>query len=610
MRHEIAALDAINDEIARRIAADDPQTYGLPDLLRPQAEGETDEQFVERQNAELSDFVQSLWIVKDSKRIDIKLAPKMVDFLADLFYRREAQAILWKGRGTGGTLCTAILVWMCLVFRKMSFTAMAGSSEQAKQIYTYTKSFWGCFPELARNMLDGDPLQSETRLSNGTILKIISASEKQARGKHNPGFIVDESCQEGEGVDKMITAGMQGAMSENEYMVVLLSTFHHPIGLFQETWDFAEERGFARYTWDVYDAMAKCDAGMETATEEDPEAIGFCRMECPLTEKIEDYNDLGEKTGWRWKGCNGRARTARGFMPRRNVMTAKKLNKGTNVFQVEFENERPNWMRPVYAVEWIEASYVDDAFPPPGARVLDISVGVDWGLAGQTAVVLTALLEVSPAAAGVSDALSEKLGAAPWRCVAILDAEFMTGQLTPEVIKVISGWMEAMGSDNFHVYADSSHPYCNMELEQAGFDVDAVKFAVWKDFGMGNITRFFTNRGRLKIRESLTGLTGQLKRYRLNKMGKAIKKDDHGPDALLCAMLHYNFEEMFHEDLEVTEEEMGTQGPVAAMRAGRLPQFEGAAPPPTLSFAPRKAILPDAEKIKKKSTSDGQVVVL
>ena len=610
MRHELAALEAIDSEIARRKAADNPLSYGLPDLLRPQAEGESDEEFIDRQNSELRTFVESLWIVKDSKRIDVKLAPKMVDFLADLFYRRESQAILWKGRGTGGTLCTAILVWMCLVFRKMSFTAMAGSSEQAKQIYTYTKSFWSCFPELARNMLDGDPLQSETRLKNGTILKIISASEKQARGKHNPGFIVDESCQEGDGVDKMITAGMQGAMSENEYMVVLLSTFHHPIGLFQETWDYAEERGFARYTWDVYDAMAPCDAGMETATEKDPQAIGFCRMECTLTEKIEDFDDLGERTGWRWKGCNGRARTARGFMPRRNVMTAKKLNKGTNVFQVEFENERPNWMRPVYAVEWIEASYVEDSFPPPGTRVLDISAGIDWGLEGQTAVILTALLEVTPAAAGITDDLADKLGAAPWRCVAVLDAEFMTGQLTPEVLRILWGWVEVFGQENFHVYADASHPYNNLEVDQAGFDLNAVKFAVWKDFGIGNITRFFTNRGRLKVRQSLTGLTGQLKRYRLNKVGKPIKKDDHGPDALLCAMLHYNFEEMFAEDLEVTPEELAPAGPIEALRKGVMPKFEGAEAPATLRFAPRKVDLPENVEIKRKSTSDGQVVVL
>lgn len=607
---ELARLQAAESELKRRIAIEDPRSYGLPDLLRPREASETEEQFKKRQDDELRDFVQKLWVVKDGRKILIKLSPQMIEFLADMFYRREAQAILWKGRGTGGSLCTAILIWMCLVYHKMSFTSMAGSNEQAKQIYHYTKSFWNCWPQLARNLLIDDPLQGETRLTNGVILKIISASEKQARGKHNPGFIVDESCQEGDNTDRMISAAMQGAMSEPNFMIVLLSTFHHPIGLFQEAWDFAEERGFKRFNWNVYDSMEKCTAGMETATPEDPKALEFCRTQCPLTEKAVTTDDLGNATGFKFTGCCGKARDANGFLPRKNVIIAKKMNRGTNVFAVEYENERPNWMRPVYDAQWIENAQVPNDWPPPGTKILEKSAGIDWGLEGQTALILTALMDVptfKPATPEERVGLKFMDAEPPYRrCVGVLDVEFMTGKLTPEAIKVLMNWMGTYGQEKFYVFADASHPFQNLEVENAGFDVSRVLFQKWKDYGLGNCTKYFTTRNRLFIRTGLTGFIEQLKRYRQDKYGKPVKKDDHSPDAWLCAMLRYPFEDKFREDLEPTEEELNGHSVLPAPTA---PGFDGQHHP---TISRPNIVVPaiDASIVRPKRSSDGQVVVM
>jgi len=612
VRTALTQLEQIDSELKRRITVEDPKTYGIPDLLRPKEIQESDADFIFRQNSEIKAFVEALWINKDGRKILMKLSPPMVGFIADMFYRRTDQAILWKGRGTGGSLCSAIVIWLALVFHKMSFTMMAGSSEQAKQVYHYTKSFWDCHPGLARALLEDEPLMTETRLKNGVVLKIISASEKQARGKHNAGFCADETCQEAENTDRLISAAMQGAMSEPSFMVMLLSTFHHPIGLFQEVWDFAEERGYKRYNWNVYDSMERCDVGLETATPEDPKALEFCRTQCPLTEKAPVFDDLGTQTGWVMKGCCGKARDAQGFLARKNVIIAKKMNRGTNVFAVEYENERPNWMRPVYDVAWIEASMVDQAWPPPKHIITEKAIGIDWGLEGQTALVLTAL--VSPPLSREEFA-AKKLMGNMWepdkalKHVAVLESEFLTGKLTAEAIKVLMGWMEKYGQDKLYVYADASHPFNNLEVEQAGFDIRRIQFAKWKDYGIGNGTKYFTTPNRLKICSHLNGFIEQMKRYRQDKYGKPVKKDDHGPDAFLCAMLHYPFEEHFSEDLEPTPEELGMVKSIGIPKP-LAPGFGGMfVPTPAV---PQQTYVPPLNvNIKRvRKSGDGQVVIV
>jgi hypothetical protein len=174
-----------------------PTDLGLPDLL-------VDGLNADEQNAALKQMVEShLFVQKDGRRLPIVMIEPMVRFVSDLFYQRTQQAILWKPRGGGGSLAAAILIWLFMVYRQKSFLDMAGSGEQAKRVYEYVSQFWYCVPGLAEALLDGDPLQSETRLKNGVTLSCVPASEKAARGKHVAGFVADESCQEDPRVGKV-----------------------------------------------------------------------------------------------------------------------------------------------------------------------------------------------------------------------------------------------------------------------------------------------------------------------------------------------------------------------------------------------------------------------
>ncbi|MBA4387663.1 MAG: hypothetical protein C0404_06755 [Verrucomicrobia bacterium] len=492
-----------------------PTDFGLPDLL-------VDGLAAQQQNALIQQLVEThLFIFKDGRRLPIVMIPPMVDFVADLFYERTQQAILWKPRGGGGSLAAAILIWLMMVYRGRSFLDMAGSGEQAKRVYEYVSQFWYCVPNLADALLDGDPLQSETRLKNGVTLSCVPASEKAARGKHVAGFVADESCQEDARVGRVLQAAVQGALSEPNFTIVLLSTFHVPFGFFQENWDLAEERGYRRYRWDVYDCIARCTVGLEEATPDDPQALSYCRRECPLTEVAQDHDAEGRVTGERYTGCDGRARTSCGHLTRDGAIKAKMLNAGTGVWEVEHECQRPTTSGMVYDPVKVQAAVVPLLDLPRPTGSVRRALGIDWG---RHSVAV----------------LAERHAG----CVAIPEGRVFESKPMSDVVEYAVRLREQYG--HFRVYADAENAYGNLDLTNAGFEVVPVPFAQRKEAGIENVARFL-NHGRLRIADDgdLKTVIRQLLRLHRNDLGKVVKQDDHGPDALMCAMLHYRFEDEF-----------------------------------------------------------------
>jgi len=492
-----------------------PTDFGLPDLLE---EGLTPGE----QNARLKLLVETqLFVFKDGRRLPIVMIEPMVAFVSDLFYQRVQQAILWKPRGGGGSLAAAVLIWLMMVYRNKSFLDMAGSGEQAKRVYEYVSQFWYCVPGVAEALLDGDPLLSETRLKSGVTLSCVPASEKAARGKHVAGFVADESCQEDARVGKVLQAALQGALSEPDFTIVLLSTFHVPFGFFQEAWDQAEERGFARYKWDVYDCMAPCRVGLEEATAQDPQALAYCRRECPLTEVVADRDAEGRQVGEHFEGCQGRARASAGHLSRDNVLKAKMLNRGTDVWAVEHECKRPTASGMVYDAEQVQAAVVtiDTVVPPDGT--VRRAVGVDWG---RFAVAVLAERGVD--------------------CVVVRECRAFHSKTIADLVQYLVELRARIGS--FIVYADAENAYGNLDCRNAGFEVVSVAFNKMKEGGIENLARYFSH-GKIKIVDHADSptLVRQLLRYRRNEAGRIVKEDDHGPDALMCAMLHFPFVDEF-----------------------------------------------------------------
>lgn len=493
----------------------DPTDFGLPDLLQ-------DGLSLEAQNALVKHLVETqLFVFKDGRRVPIVMIEPMVAFVADLFYERTQQAILWKPRGGGGSLAAAILIWLMMIYRGRSFLDMAGSGEQAKRVYEYVSQFWYCVPGVAEALLDGDPLLSETRLKNGVTLSCVPASEKAARGKHTAGFVADESCQEDARVGRVLQAAVQGALSEPNFTIVLLSTFHVPYGFFQENWDMAAERGYRQYRWNVYDCMTRCQVGLEEATADDPLALSYCRRECPLTEVAQDRDEEGRITGERFTGCDGRARTSCGHLSRDGALKAKMLNAGTGVWEVEHECQRPTTSGMVYDAVKVQAAVVPAAQLPRPTSAVRRALGIDWGRHGVAV-------------------LAERHAG----YVAIPEGRVFESRPMCDVVEYAVRLREQYG--HFRVYADAENQYGNLDLSNAGFEVVPVPFAQRKEAGIENLARFL-NHGRLRIADEgdLKTVIRQMLRLHRNDTGKVVKVDDHGPDALMCAMLHYRFEDEF-----------------------------------------------------------------
>lgn len=358
---------------------------------------------------------------------------------------------------------------------------------------------------------------------------ITSIDEKHYDGpvydlqvRDNPSFgcpqrLMLHNCQDDQNADITFKAAMQMSMSEPDHMILLLSTFHHPVGLFQEIWDNAEAKGFRRYNWNVFDVMQKCDVGMESASSEDPVAAQFCRNSCPLTSREAVYDTDNKLLGYRYEGCDGRARSTNGFLPRENVINALVLNEGSEIFRIEYMCVRPQFSGPIYGLEAIENTLVSEIEIVDTDRTI---VGIDWGVKEGALII------------GKDSEL-----AGPQ----ILESTFLSVKLVSEYIRVLSDWQDEYGE--LDIYADSSHPFQIGDLEEAGFKVTPVDFATMKEYGITNLLKMFMY-DKIRILNDNTHLIDQLKSYRKDpKTGRPIKINDHGPDALLCMTITIDFTE-------------------------------------------------------------------
>jgi hypothetical protein len=544
-------VEFLTAELGRRRIDLEPMFYGCPDLLFPKGydqgyfdmstkrvvrdkldHEETDEEYKLRQNQALYDLVTGyLTVVKDDKLIKIFLIPKMAAILGDLFFERVDKLILWANRGGGKSLLAAVFMWISFVYKRKSCLNMGGAGNQARRVYDYTKQFWHCFPGMQEGMLAREPLLTTTEMKNGSKL-ICSTSISTAIGEHIGLFVADEACTDRPGADMDLMRAMQGAMSEEPHTIFLLSTFHLPIGFFADVWDSAEELGFTKVTWNCFETMGECDAGLEFATEEDPQAIeSFCKEECPLSWEIDTYDEFGNVTGQKWVGCLGTARESDGWQSRKMVLEEQKINQGTRIFPVEHACIRPEREGNIYNKALIEA-----CMAPWFNLCMDRRkvVGIDWGLT-QCAVVLI----------GEWTMENENPSLPPIEGVGLIDIVFMSNRLVDVVVEQIQSWQKRYG-DDVVIRADASHPYCNTEVASHGYRVIPVKGDRLLR-GEDNLARWLGS-GFFKMLEGFELLITQLHNLRRNVMtGKQIKRNisgddgDHGPDALKFAMMEYDY---------------------------------------------------------------------
>lgn len=567
LRDLLEELDDLQEELATRSMLSEPLYYGLPDLLFKKGEGqgwwdaedhkvirptldyeETDEQYKERQDKVLKDFIENkLFFFKDGKLKKVHLIPLQFKLLCDFVFNRERYAILWGPRGGGKSLTAALIIWIKMVYYNQSVVDMAASGEQAQAIYKYAAGFFKCFPTMKKDLLGGDPLKWKMVLTNSVTLYCCE-SHTQAVSKHEPGFVADESCSGDPRKDKALVRAMQGCYSEEDHWVILLSTMHHGIGLFVDYWDNAKEYGYVKYKWDIFDLLRQCDHGLEHATAEDLLAIeSYCKTQCQFSITVEYYDEATREMKMKPFGCLGKGRTAQGWYSYRDVDNIYRKNGKSEAFWHEHGGKRPHFKKDVFGEDLVSSCVIKDGIIIPSQK--DSVVGIDWGM-GQTFMTYIMPMLLDPKLT-VEEALEIEATRRDMvkdaACgLGVVDIRAFSHQLEDEAIRQLELWTLKYGIKPT-VYADISHPFNNKRLATHGYKVVPVAFNKYKEIGVQNVYKWMTS-GYFKILAKCQLLHQQLKNLKRDpKTGKIVKSGgdgvtaDHGPDSLMCALLRFPF---------------------------------------------------------------------
>lgn len=385
---------------------------------------------------------------------------------------------------------------------------MGGSFVQAQIVYNYFRGYCDIDASI-ETQIHGVAKMIETKANEGHTFSCVTASTKQTRGKHPDVFISDETCETS---DELIHSALPMVDSSQNPLVIMASTFHKVFGVFQETWDEAEERGYKRIQWDIFDVCKQFDAEYWDRPE------------------IASINGI-EKLRAHAKGRTG---DKHGWIPIDNVIQAWKEKPSEDWFEVEYLGSRPSTSGLVLKPEDVDAAMFDTATDTrynyiQGAQVV---LGIDWGFSSMTSVV-------------------ELMGHMD-DVVVMLDNKNYH-QISSSTI--VSDCIKRVKKHGIRfIYADSAGKFENDALQNAlnkeglGCKVVEVVFSKEKVGMLGNLRAHFEQK-KYKIPRELQRVNGpvknleaywQYKRYRYEEgSDKPVKKDDHIPDATMCAMQHF-----------------------------------------------------------------------
>lgn len=385
---------------------------------------------------------------------------------------------------------------------------MGGSAVQATIVYNYFKGYCDMDASIERH-IKGKAKAMETKSVEGAYFSSVTASTKQTRGKHPDVFISDETC---ETTDELIHSALPMVDSSQHPLVIMASTFHKIYGIFQETWDNAEERGYLRVSWDIFDVVKTFDASF---------------WNLPEIAKIHDIEKLKAMS-------KGRTGDPDGWIPITNVIQAWREKPTMDWFEVEYMGSRPSAAGLVLKPEDIDRAVVDTELDTrynyiAGALCV---IGIDWGFSSMTAV-------------------TEAMKCAD-EVVSLIDNRNYHQTPSEDIIKDVVARVKAHNI-NF-IYADSAGKFENIalqnELNKARLPCKVIEVVFSKEkFGtpgeegaigmLGNLRAHF-EQAKIKLPKKLKEAYWQLKRYRYQEgTDKPIKKDDHVPDSLMCALQHF-----------------------------------------------------------------------
>jgi len=436
---------------------------------------------------------------------------------------KRATRFIMKGpRGGGKTKILGAFGFVEWYLKLRDVVNMGGSLTQAENVYNYFMAH--CYAqEGIVESLPAEPTMKKTLTDKGNYYKAIAASQKQVRGPHPHDLIIDEAC---EAKDDLIEAALPMVTASKDPLVVMTSTFHKIFGKFQEVWDAADELGYARFSWDVFDVTSSFSPKVW--------------KDANLRREIPDLSidQAGEESlEFRAQGRHG---DPEGWFTIDNVIQAWREKNSIDWFDVELMGLRPSASGMVNKPEDVDACVfevkdtlvqAEEQWPAEfkWTKGVEACGGVDWGFSSMTATV----------------------GGHKVRDGHIANHYNKTYTGTRSAV-IIEDLVNAAEKYEWKViYADSSAKFENADLAAAlakHFERKAHKcilvevvFSKEKDEMVGNYRTYFSR--RMYHLPSLTRFktaVWQHKRYRYQDgSDKPEKKDDHIPDATMCMLKHW-----------------------------------------------------------------------
>jgi hypothetical protein len=446
------------------------------------------------------------------------IEPGLRDLVLDVCTGKVESAVAVANRGGGKSFGVSFIEFFLVFVRDFDALNLGGSELQADQVYQYILRFVESDKEW-RELVKGESVASKTTTTKGAWIRVLTASQKSVRSPHAGGkkpdgriaggvLVIDE---EAEAAPDIVAAALPTINTAIPSVNVRASTFHNAEGSFKEVVDNAEDMGYTKYGWNIFDVAQKCGCTDGCQSEE----------ECFKDDHWEDYldPDTGQPTRrlLHRAYCGGRAMYAQGWIPMTEIVKLWKRGKRNHsTWEVEAMGSRPSSkgfvIRDLHrfglnVVDKPASDFFMDGFP--------ISICVDWG-------VRAAGLEVWQEQPGGRHVLleSEQLEEAGANQItgAILAKAQRYGGLVREVAADIGG-----GGN-----------YMNKALiEEHRLPVREVNFAEQKEAAAAAMN-VFSESNQMVVPKEHTIFLEQINRWKRDGGGRIQKGNDHMCDAAVC----------------------------------------------------------------------------
>lgn len=279
-----------------------------------------------------------------------------LDFIADLFFEEESDALVLANRAGGKTENVAALHLANAYWKPGHETAHIGAIQpQSRRCYAYYRKGLR-HPSLQQ--LAPDPHITETEWSNGSRIEIMPGTEAQTQGGH-PQLVTFDELEQGkrqpyENAKSMPVEWFDAAGKRHPGQFIATSTRQSGMGMMQRALDEATENGMPIYTWCV----------METIDGK------TCRKDgVPLCDGCAIQED-----------CQGRALDADGWRSRDEILTIYG-RVGRDTWEAQHLCLKPDAKALIYA-PFSAANITPEAeYLPDGGQIW---ISYDWGFTDPT----------------------------------------------------------------------------------------------------------------------------------------------------------------------------------------------------------------------------------